>query len=99
MKKKIGILACIALVLVTTIGCWGPMSLSRGFDDWTNQLYVDTPWLAQLLFYISIIPAVWLVASAIDLLIVNVLDFWGESAFRGTGTPYIHRNPAVPEPR
>ena len=97
--KRLVITVCIAALLLTVPGCWGPMQLTRGFDDWVNQQYVDGPWLAQLMFYLPIIPIAFTVTGVIDLLILNVLDFWGESAFRGTGTPYMHRNPAVPDPR
>lgn len=94
--KRLAAAACAMLVLA---GCLGPNNLSRGFDDWVNQTYVDSPWLGQLLLYIGLIPAVYGVTTVLDFAIGNVFDFWGQSAFRGTGTPFIHRNPAVPEPR
>jgi hypothetical protein len=99
MNKKLGILACAVLVLVGTTACFGPFSWTRGFDDWANQNYVDSPWLMQLMFYTLLLPAVYTITEVIDIVILNTLDFWGESAFRGTGTPYIHKNPSVPEPR
>lgn len=98
MRKKLILLLGIAL-LVSAVGCYGPMSLTRTYDDWTNQIYVDSPWLAEILLYTGIIPAIQIITFVIDTGIGNPVDFWTESAFRGHGTPFQHRNPSMPIPR
>jgi len=97
--RRAAVLVALCVALGTGTGCFGPMKLTRGLDDWANQQYVDSPWLGQLLLYAGILPAGYVITYSIDFLVLNVLDFWGESMLRGTGTPYVHRNPAVPEPR
>lgn len=90
MRK--GLLVVVALCLVTaTTACWGPNQVSRWVDDWTNQVYVDSPWLAQLLYYIPVFGIATVVAGVADIVVTNPIDFWGKSAFRGKGTGFEHK--------
>lgn len=87
------------LVLAAGLGgCYGPNHLTRGLDEWGNQVYVDTPWLAQLATYTGVLSLGYVVAGFIDYVFVNPFDFWGISAARGTGTPHIYKQP-LEQPR
>ena len=97
--KKLAVVAVAVLVLITMSGCFGPMKLTRQFDDWTNQAYVDSAWLGQVLLYTGIIPAVSVITNVIDYLILNPLNFWGQDAFRGQGRPFRHLRAEEPNPR
>lgn len=96
--KRFGALMMV-LVLVGSTACHGPMALSRQFDDWANASHTESPYLGQLMWYTGFIPLVSSVATVLDLFVGNPIDFWGESAWRGRGTPFRHRNPAAAEPR
>ncbi|MHC4605706.1 MAG: DUF3332 family protein [Planctomycetota bacterium] len=96
--RKLTLAACLVLILVGSSGCFGPMKLMRGLDDWANQQYVDSSWLGAVMFYPVLIPG-YVLAFVGDVFIVNVIDFWGESAWKDNGTMYIHRQPVEPEPR
>ena len=48
-------LLVLAVLAAGLGGCYGPNHLSRGLDEWGNQLYVDTPWLAQLATYTGVL--------------------------------------------
>jgi hypothetical protein len=97
--KKVFVVAMALLLVVSVSGCWGPMKLTRQLDDWANQMYVDSPWLAQVLLYVGVFGIGFWITSIIDELILNPIDFWGESAFRGWGTPFNHTPPTVPTKR
>ena len=94
--KKVFTLGLALLVVLAITGCYGPNKISRMFDDWGNQMYVDSPWLAQLLLYVGVFGIGMWVCQFIDMIVLNVIDFWGESAFRGYGTPFNHQAPTVP---
>ncbi len=94
--KKVFVVAMALLVLLSVTGCWGPMKITRQFDDWANQMYCDSPWLSQLLLYIGVFGIGFWVTQLVDMLVLNIIDFWGESAFRGYGTPFTHKAATVP---
>ena len=97
--RKIALVSVAAALLFSSAACYGPMQLYRQFDDWSNQTYVDSPWLGQVLWITGISPACYIIAGTIDELILNPIQFWGQDAFRGKGTPFIHRNPEANTPR
>lgn len=102
MKRRIVAVAAAALLLGAG-GCGGPNKLTRQMDRWTNQLYVDNPWLAGNTLSVLLFNAFFVVTRIYDGLVVNPLDFWAVSAWpfgkQGYGTPFIGKNPVVPAPR
>lgn len=83
----------LVLVLITLTACVGPSKLRRGLDEQQNQFYVDNPLLAEAV--IPITAVAMLVATAVDLAVVNPVFFW-KDVMAGQGTPYYFRNPKVP---
>lgn len=94
--KKLFVMSMALLLVVSATGCWGPQKITRQLDDWANQMYVDSPWLAQLLTYVGVFSIGFWVTSLVDWLVLNPIDFWGTSAFRGSGTPFNHKAPTTP---
>jgi hypothetical protein len=97
MKHRIGWLVLGALLLLSSQACYGPNHLSRGLDEWGNQLYVDSPWLAQLSHFLGLFTVGHWVATAIDYVFLNPFDFWGPSVPRHRGTPHLYKQPLRPE--
>ena len=95
---KVGVIACAILLVVSSMGCYGPQQLTRGLDDWSNQMYVDSPWLSQVLYYVGVYSIGFILTGIADGLVLNPIDFWGTSAFKGEGTAYKHVNPTPKTP-
>ena len=93
--KKFALVVLALALLLTASGCFGPFVLSRGFDDWMNQQYVDNPIMANVLMFTGIAPVAMLGAALADLLVTNPIKFVGEDLFRGKGTPFHHINPVM----
>lgn len=95
MKKLL--LLSIALAFISACSA-GPSKLSRQFDDYRNQKYVDSSWGATIITdIIPIYPIVGLGATIIDVVILNPIQFWGTDAWQKNGQGFIHSNPAIPE--
>ena len=92
MSKPVVWLVLIAMVV--SVGCYGPMKLTRQVDDWANQIYVDSPWLGQIVGWI-VLPIAMPVTNIIDWIILNPISFWGEDVWKNQGTPFDHKNPVV----
>jgi hypothetical protein len=90
--KFSGVTFLLALVLV---GCFGPMTLSRQFDDWANEFYTKNAWLGQI--NIILYPLAWSLCSWVDFLALNFINFWFQNKdYNGDGTPFNHKNVAAP---
>ncbi len=96
--KKLALVALVMLVVVGSVSCYGPQKLTRSFDDWTNQGYVDTPWL-----YGNVI-SYWLIGFVTGITwwidgFINMYYFWVKDAEpfgSGKGTPFNHKAVTVP---
>jgi len=99
MGKKMKKLLILPITLLLITGCSaGPSKLSRQFDDYRNQKYVDSSWgTAVLSDVIPVYPLVSLGAALVDGLILNPIQFWGTDAWQKNGQAFIHSNPTVPE--
>ena len=97
--KKIAVVSLILIVCTASSGCLGPMKVTRSYDDWLNQSYVDSPWLVGNIVSATVLSAGFVFAWIIDTLIVNPIDFWSKSAppfgKQGNGTPFDHKK-AIP---
>jgi len=95
MKKLL--LLPIALVIISACSA-GPSKLSRQFDDYRNQKYVDSSWGATVLTdVLPVYPIVSLGAALVDGIILNPIQFWGTDAWQQNGQGFIHTNPTIPE--
>jgi hypothetical protein len=79
---------------VLAAGCAGPNRLSRGLDLRVNQLYVDSPTLAEVLLPVTFVGTN--VALAADMCFVNPWYFWNDVRV-GRGTAYFYRDPTTPD--
>ena len=97
--KKIAVVSLILVVCTVSSGCLGPMTLTRSYDDWLNQSYVDSPWLVGNIVSAAVLSVGFVLTYLIDTLIVNPIDFWTKSAppggKQGYGTPFDHKK-AIP---
>lgn len=89
----------LAVLVLVIAGCAvGPRMLTRQWDDWVNQQYVNTPWLTGNVVSASLIGVVYGVAGIGDA-IANTYYFWAMDAEpfgKGVGTPFNHKNPTMP---
>ena len=97
--KRLAPAALAFLVLLSAAGCWGPQKLTRHMDDWTNQSYVDNPWLLGNVVAYGMLRLVFFITGTLDLFI-NAYYFWALDAWPlgehdGTGTKFEHR-PVTP---
>jgi len=91
--KKVAVVALALLVGVAAAGCYGPQMVTRGLDDWANQMYVDTPWLLGNVVSYALISIANGVTWFVDGF-VNAYYFWAKDAQpfgSGTGTAYTHK--------
>ena len=92
--KNVALLSLAVLVLaVPMVGCGGPMTLTRGLDDWHNQAYGETPWLWGNVVVHGLIGVANGITWMIDG-IINIYYFWAKDAQPfgdGKGTVYTHK--------
>ncbi len=91
MLRKAG-LCLLGCCLVA--GCAGPNRVSRGLDLRLNQLYVDSPTLAEVLLPVTVVGQS--LAYSADLCFVNPWYFWSDVRV-GRGTAYFYEDPVTPE--
>lgn len=89
MDDRTKMFGAIALILVLGVGCFGPMQLSRQFDDWSNEFYTKEPWWGQL--GIIVYPIVMSVLNVADFVVLNAVNFWSKKDYSGDGTPFRHK--------
>ena len=99
--KQVALVAMAVVVLVAVSGCGGPFKVTRGFDDWMNQKYVENPWLYGNVISTSLAQMVYGLTSLADMVVLNTIDFWGTSAWpfgkQGHGTPFSHKSVTIPK--
>ncbi len=96
--KKAMVVALALLIVVGSIGCFGPRKLTRQFDDWLNQEYVNQPWLVGNVVSMWLIGIVFWITQVVDG-IIDFYYFWVEDAWpigKGVGTPFNHKAITVP---
>ena len=91
--KKFG-LACALLAVTTFASCSaGPHQLNRSVDDWDHKLYVESPWLDGILWFVPVFPIAHFVAQIGDFFITDAYAFWFKDAWDGKGTGFNHFTP------
>ena len=98
--KTIALVSLILIVCVAGSGCLGPMQVTRSYDDWLNQSYVDSPWLVGNMVSAAVLSVGFVFTWLIDTLVANPIDFWSKSASptgkQGYGTPFDHKKALPP---
>jgi hypothetical protein len=92
MKKLALVSLALLVLLVPMAGCHGPQKLTRSLDEFTNDRYVESPWVfgntvAHLLLAVAN-SLTWTVDS-----FINIYYFWADDAQpfgtgRGTAYPF-----------
>ena len=91
MRKIIASLALGTVATLSMTSCAaGPHQLRRTVDDWDHKMYVNSPWIDGVLWFIPVIPLAWFVASFGDFFITDAYAFWFHDAWDGKGTGYEH---------
>ena len=83
MKKKILTLFLIpAMLLIGTANCFGKFSLIRKMHAFNDGINIGGKWVSKfiktLIMWVSLFFAQWWM-FAIDMLILNVIEFWTDS--------------------
>jgi hypothetical protein len=97
LRRRAGLAAAALAVSAAAAGCFGPQRMSRRMDDWSNQAYVDNPWLMGNSVSYTLLATVFAGTRFIDG-VVNFFYFWLRDAWplgSGSGTPFEH-TPVVP---
>lgn len=92
MKKVLGALT-VALALSLTSCAAGPHQLRRTVDDWDQKMYVNSPWLDGVLWFVPVIPFANFLASIGDFFVGDAYAFWFKDAWDGKGTGFNHFTP------
>ena len=97
------LIGVLLVFFMAVSGCFGPQKFTRHMDDWSNQLYVENPWLAGNTLTVLVMRLIFVFTNLIDGLVVNPLYFWGVDTWpfgnQGHGTPFHHLTPTIPVPR
>lgn len=91
--RTTAVLALAALLALSATGCWGPEKFTRHMDDWTNQSYVDNPWLMGNTVSWGLLRVIFIMTRVMDSFI-NAYYFWAidaEPFGDGKGTKFEHR--------
>lgn len=76
--KKIATVFMAAAILSTTSGCYGEFALTKNIYNW-NGSATGNKFVNQLIFYGLVIIPVYGVVMIADVVIFNLIEFWGGS--------------------
>lgn len=98
MRKFIASLALGSVAVLGTTSCAaGPHQLRRTVDDWDHKLYVESPWIDGILWFVPVFPLAHLFAGIGDFLVTDAYAFWLNDAWDGKGTGYEHLTVDAPD--
>jgi len=84
-------LVCALLAITTFASCLaGPHQLKRTVDDWDQKMYVDSPWLNGVLWFVPVFPIAGFLAAVGDFFVTDAYAFWLKDAWDGKGTAFTH---------
>jgi hypothetical protein len=96
--RKVVLVGLVVLMVVGSIGCYGPQMLNRAVDDFANEGYQKSPWLFGNVVVYSLVGFAGWITWGIDG-IINIYYFWVKDAQpfgSGKGTAYPHQRPIMP---
>lgn len=71
---KIVALTLVAVLMISSVGCYGSFELTKKVYKW-NGTFGDK-WVNEIGFLVLTIVPVYSIAAAIDVIILNSLEFW-----------------------
>ena len=92
MKKTLLALPLLAACALSSCAA-GPHQLQRSVDDWDQKMYIQSPWIDGVLWFIPVIPIASGLASIGDFFTDNLIAFWVHDAWDNKGTAFKHYNP------
>ncbi len=96
--KKAALVVLALVIVMGSIGCFGPRKITRGLDDILNQEYVNQPWLVGNVVSMWFIGIAFWFTQVVDAFI-DFYYFWFEDAWpigKGVGTPFNHKSIMLP---
>jgi hypothetical protein len=76
--RKTALLFAMSSLVITQTGCFGEFALTRRVWEWNDDLS-DSKFVKTLVFYVLNIIPVYGIASFIDVVILNLIEFWSGS--------------------
>lgn len=87
-KQLIATVAAIVTAFSLTSCAAGPHQLRRTVDDWDQKMYVNSPWLSGVLWFIPVFPILTYGAGFVDFFTTDAYAFWFHDAWDGKGTGF-----------
>jgi hypothetical protein len=75
MRRTIAVLALAGFLPLTTTGCFGQFQLVRKTYQFNKDVSPDK-WVRELVFLVMTIIPVYGIASFLDAIIINSIEFW-----------------------
>src|ERR1041384_6777159 len=98
MRKIIASLALGGVAALTMTSCSaGPHQLNRSVDDWDHKMYVNSPWIDGVLWFVPVIPIAHFIAAVGYFFVTDAYAFWLHDAWDGKGTGYDHLKVDAPD--
>jgi hypothetical protein len=89
--RKLALASLATLILTAPLaGCHGPQKLTRSLDEWTNNGYIESPWVYGNVLSHALLSVATVLTWTVDSF-VNVYYFWVDDAKpfgSGQGTAY-----------
>ena len=76
--RKTALLFAMSSLVITQTGCFGEFALTRRVWEWNDDLS-DSKFVKTLVFYVLNIIPVYGIAGFIDVVILNLIEFWSGS--------------------
>jgi len=90
MRRLAVVTLAVLVALVPLAGCHGPQKITRSLDEWSNDSYIEAPWLVGNTLSHLVLTAATAVTWTVDSFI-NIYYFWVDDAKpfgNGKGTAY-----------
>lgn len=78
MLRKTALLFAMSSLVITQTGCFGEFALTRKVWEWNDDIS-DSKFVKTLLFYVMNIIPVYGIAAFVDVVILNLIEFWSGS--------------------
>lgn len=88
--QRVALIALLILGMCLSGCAAGPHQLLRSVDDLDQRVYVESPWLNGVLWFVPVFPALQFGAAIGDFFVGDAYAFWVKDAWDGKGTGFRH---------
>ena len=74
MRKIILMLLLVSVITMSMVGCFGNFSLTKQVYNFNKD--IENPFVRSILMWVMFIVPVYPIASWIDVVILNLIEFW-----------------------